>query len=98
MATTAAAVVAKARRDVISHFLSRNAVTPDSAVPYAPERRIRARMFERLQRAGVIQAASKGYYISPAKLDAYNRKRRRRIGLILGVAAAAAAAVVAAVG
>lgn len=95
MATAAAAVVAKARRDVISHFMSRNAVTPDSAVPYAPERRIQARMFDRLQRAGVIVAASKGYFIDPSKLDEYQRKLRRRIGAGLAAGIAIGGALVA---
>jgi hypothetical protein len=83
MATTAAAMVAKARRDVMSHFLSRNAVTPASAVPYVPDRRLRERMFERLKDAGVLKAGKSGYYVDVSVWDVYARKRRRRIGLAM---------------
>ena len=58
MATAAAAVVAKARRDVISHFMSRDAVSSAQAVPYQPDRRIRRKMFERFQDAGVLKPGS----------------------------------------
>ena len=63
MATTAAAVVAKARRDVMSHFLSRDAVSAEKAVPYHPDRRVRRRMFEQLQRAGVLKSGTTGWYV-----------------------------------
>jgi len=62
MATTAAAVMAKARRDVVSHFMAANAVSAESAVAYEPGRRIRQRQFERLCDAGAIRAASEGRF------------------------------------
>ena len=64
MATAAAAVVAKARRDVISHFMSRDAVSADKAVPYQPDRRIRRKMFERFQDAGVLKPGTQGRLLS----------------------------------
>ncbi|HWK36640.1 hypothetical protein [Sphingomonas sp.] len=97
MATTVAAVVAKARRDVMSHFFSRNAVTPASAVPYTPERRLSARLFAQLQDAGVLLPGAKGrgYYVDVAAWDSYSRKRRRRAGIAAAGAVAAIGALVA---
>ncbi|MES2337016.1 MAG: hypothetical protein V4537_02830 [Pseudomonadota bacterium] len=91
MATTAAAVVAKARRDVISHFMSRDAVSPAQAVPYQPDRRIRRRMFETFQAAGVLKPGAKGgFYLDVPVWDSYSRKRRRRMGAIIAGAIAVA--------
>jgi hypothetical protein len=96
MAASVGAAVAKARRDVVSHFLSRNAVTPQSAVPYQPERRLRAKQFERLQEAGVLKVGTRGgWYLDAPEWDAYSRKLRRRMGAMLGVSAAVAGALVA---
>lgn len=95
MATTAAAVVAKARRDVISHFMSRDAVSPAKAVPYQPDRRIRRRMFERFQDAGVLKPGTNGgYYLDVPVWDSYARKRRRRAGAMIAGSIAVAAALV----
>ena len=91
MATTAAAVVAKARRDVMSHFLSRDAVSPDKAVPYQPDRRIRRRMFEQFQRAGVLKPGATGWYVDIPLWDDYSRRRRRRAGALIGASVALAA-------
>ena len=99
MATTAAAVIAKARRDVISHFMSANAVSPDSAVAYEPGRRIRQRQFERLCDAGVIRSATSGkYWIDAPRYDQWSRSRRRRVGIALGSVAAIGAVLAMVVG
>lgn len=96
MATTAAAVVAKARRDVISHFMARDAVAPDKAVPYQPDRRIRRRMFERFQDAGVLKPGARGgFYLDVPLWDQYARKRRRRAGALIAGSVALAAALAA---
>ncbi len=86
MATTAAAVMAKARRDVVSHFMAANAVSAESAVTYDPGRRIRQRQFERLCDAGVLRAVGDGrYWIDAPRYDQWSRSRRRRV--ILTIAA-----------
>ena len=96
MATTAAAMVAKARRDVISHFMQRDAVSAAKAVPYQPDRRIRRRMFERLQAAGVLKPGSGGgHYLDVPLWDTYSRKRRRRAGALIAGSVALAGALVA---
>ncbi|URW75406.1 hypothetical protein M9980_12835 [Sphingomonas donggukensis] len=96
MATAAAAVVAKARRDVISHFMSRDAVSPAQAVPFAPERRVQRRMFERFQEAGVVRPGAKGgWYLDVPEWDRYSRTRRRRAGALIAGSVAIAGALVA---
>lgn len=98
MATTAAAVAAKARQDVMSHFLSRHAVTEASAVPYAPGRRIRERQFEKLRELGVILTASNGgHYVDVAAWDNYRRRVRKRVigGVAIGAMLGALAAILA---
>ena len=86
-----AAAAARARRRVISHFLSRNAVSAADAVPFTPERRMETRFFDRMRDNGVIVAAPGGdrYWIDVVKLDAFQTSRRKRVGF--GIAAALAA-------
>ena len=85
MATAAAAIMVKARRDVASHFMSRNAVSPQSAVPFEPARRVQRRMFDRMVDAGVLVRSSTGrWYMDVAAYDESNRKRRARAGLLVG--------------
>ena len=96
MATTAAAVVAKARRDVISHFMARDAVSADKAVPYQPDRRVRRRMFERFQAAGVLKPGVRGgHYLDVPVWDSYSRRHRRRAGAMIAGSLAVAGALVA---
>ena len=94
MATAAAAVMAKARRDVVSHFMAHDAVAPDKAVAFVADRRIRRRQFQRMVDAGVIHEAKPGqFYIDIPAYEAATRKRRRRTGLaVLGATLAAATA------
>ncbi|OYY72454.1 hypothetical protein [Sphingomonas sp. 28-63-12] len=92
----AAAVVARARRNVVSHFLSCNAVSADSAVGFTPRRAIERRMLDRYVRAGVIVPVAKGgYYIDVPTYDSHNGQRRQRIGLTLAALALVGGAVVA---
>ncbi|MES2445096.1 MAG: hypothetical protein V4574_19910 [Pseudomonadota bacterium] len=97
MATAAAAVVAKARRAVASHFLDHRAVSADSAVTFAPEHHIVRRQFERLQARGVIREAEPGtYWIDVAAYEADRNRRRKLVLFVVAFAAAVAAAVAAA--
>jgi len=82
MATAAAAVVARARRDVISHFMQRNAVNPVAAVEWVPERRIERRMLERFLDRGVIrETAPDTYYLDPPAYDDWRHSMRKRAGM-----------------
>jgi len=85
MATAAAAIMMKARRDVASYFMSRHAVTADSAVTYTPSRRPQRRMFDRMVKEGVLVGTSSGrWYLDVAAYDESSHKRRNRALLLLG--------------
>lgn len=93
MATAAAAVVAKARRDVISHFMQLNGVSRGAAVTWVPERRVQRRVLARFVRQGVvIETAENTYYLDIPEYDRWRRANRRRVALALaGIAAIGAA-------
>src|SRR3954471_6765025 len=93
MGGAVAAAMARARRRVVSHFMSRNALSPEKAVSFSPERRMERRFFDRLRDKGVIVAAANGaWYIDAPKLDAYQQSRRKRMGMVLAGLATALAA------
>lgn len=96
MATAAAAVVAKARRNIISHFMAANAVSPDSAIAFSSDRRVVRQIFDRFVAAKVVLPTPDGrYYLDVPAWDAHSKSRRGRVGMLLGgVAVAAGAAVV----
>jgi hypothetical protein len=93
MATAAAAVVAKARRDVISHFMQLNAVNRDAAVRWLPDRRIQRRALARFVRQDVIvETSEETYYLDLPAYDRWRRSARKRMAIALaGVAAIGAA-------
>lgn len=85
MATAAAAIVAKARRDVVSHFMQHNAVSAGQALRWIPDRHIQRRMLARLVRRGVIvETADDSYYLDLPAYDEWARSRRRRTAVALG--------------
>lgn len=88
-----AAASARARRRVVSHFMSRNAVSAEHAVGFTPERRLERRFFERLRDEGVIVPARNGtFYIDAPKLDAFQARRRTRVKYAIATALAAVVA------
>ncbi len=94
MATAAAAIMAKARREVASHFMANNAVSAASAVGFEPNRRVKRRQFERMRNAGVIHTAGTNrYWLDVPRYDEWQRSRRRRAGLVVGAAALVGAAI-----
>ena len=85
MATAAAAVVAKARRDVVSHLMERNAVSTATAVRWVPERSLQQRILARFVRRGVIvQTAADTYYLDIPAYDRWQRSARKRAVLMMG--------------
>jgi hypothetical protein len=65
--------------------MSNNAVSPQTAVGYVPDRRLDRRMLERLVRRGVVvEAAPQHYYLDVPAYDRWRRGLRRRVALILG--------------
>ena len=82
---TAAAAVGAAMRKVTSHLMSNDAVSPESAVYFVPDRRLQRRVLGRLIRRGVIvETAPDNYYLDVPAYDEWRRGLRRRIALILG--------------
>jgi len=89
MATAAAAVVARARRDVISHFMQRNAVNAGAAVSWVPDRPLERRVMARLVRRGVIvETAPDTYYVDPPAYDDWRRSVRKRAAIAMVAVAA----------
>ena len=93
MATAAGAVVAKARRDVISHFMQSNAVSPDSASRWVPDRLIQRRALSRFVGRGVIvETAPDTYFLDLPAYDEWQRAFRKRAAFaVLAVAIIGAA-------
>jgi hypothetical protein len=93
MATAAATIVAKARRQILDHFMSADAVSAETAVTFTPRRLAAERQFEKLERAGVIRTTDDGrFWIDIPGYRKWQNSRRWRIalGAVIGVVAAAA--------
>jgi len=83
----AGAARARAQREVVSLFISRNAVGADKAIPFTTSRHLEQKCFDRFRDRGVIQPASNGgYYLDIPAYDAYRRRQRRVIVTILLIA------------
>ena len=84
MATGAAAAIARARRDVQHHFFSHDAVRPDRAVEFQPDRMIEQRQFERMQERGIIHRTNDGrYWLDVVAYDVDLTERHRRVKIAL---------------
>ncbi|MEO5493795.1 MAG: hypothetical protein ABIR08_07185 [Sphingomonas sp.] len=92
-AGAAAGAMARARRRLVSHFMSNDAVSAEKAIGYAPDRGMERRLLERLIDQGVLHVAKAGtYWLDIPAFDTWNRKRRRRAGIMVGTAVAIGAA------
>lgn len=92
-AGAAAGAVARARRRLVSHFMTQNAVSADSAIGYAASRGIERRVLEKLIEKGVLHVGKAGtYWLDIPAYEAWNKSRRRRAGLAVGAAVAIGAA------
>lgn len=81
----ASAAVAVAIRRVVSHLMSNNAVSPESAVYFVPDRPLQRRMLGRLiRREVIVETAPNKYYIDIPAYDRWRRGLRRRVALIFG--------------
>ena len=86
MATAAAALVARARREIQHHFFSHDAVRPDRAVPFDPGNGIERRQFDLLLRRGVVHETDGGkYWLDVVAYDVDLRERHRRVKTALFV-------------
>lgn len=91
MATGAAAVIARSRRDVVSHFMLADAVRPADAVAYVPTKFIDRRMFERFKRAGLVKPGEGDdrWYLDIPAYHANRLQRMRLLAVVLAVVCAA---------
>ena len=92
-AGAAGAAVARARRRLVSHFMAADAVSADQAIGYTPDRGLERRLLERLIGQGVLHVGKAGtYWLDIPAYDQWNRRRRRRAGIMVGAAVALGAA------
>ena len=90
--TVAAVVIAKTRRSIEDRFLEATAFSPESAIPFTARRRLEARLFDRLQRTGVIRPARPGaYYVDQIELARERGRRRTMVAVALTALATIAA-------
>ncbi|MEI6485850.1 MAG: hypothetical protein WCO11_06235 [Sphingomonadales bacterium] len=88
MATAAAAVVARAQREIQHHFFAADAVRPDRAVAFAPHSPPQRRMFERWRARGIIRQCDDGrYWLDIVAYDEDLQRRHRRTRLVILVLA-----------
>jgi hypothetical protein len=65
--------------------MSNNAVSPESAVHYVPDRHLQRRLLARLVRRGVIvETGPDRYFIDIPAYDRWRRGLRRRVAVIFG--------------
>lgn len=84
MATGAAAAVARARRDIQHQFFSHDAVRPDRAIDFEPDRMIEQRQFERMLDRGIIHRMDDGrYWLDVVAYDVDLTARFQRVKVAL---------------
>jgi hypothetical protein len=87
-ATIAAAVVARARREVREHFETRNADSASRAVEYVAPDHIHQRQFDALVGRGILRATGDGrYWIDRAALRLAEERRRAALKTVLVIVA-----------
>jgi hypothetical protein len=88
MATGAAAMIARARREVMELFWDNEAFSPDRAVEFDPRMPIQRRYLEQLIAEGVVREVAPGRYWFD--LPVYKQMQRERFVWSMRVLAAAA--------
>jgi len=84
MATAAAALTARARREIQHHFFAADAVRPERALPFDPANGFERRQFERMLKRHIIREESPGrYWLDVVHYDVDLRARHRRVRNIL---------------
>ena len=83
-ATVAAALVARARREVREHFEKQDAFDPDHAVAYDPPDRMHERQFELLVGRGILCGTGDGrYWIDRAAVRLEDERRKAALKVVL---------------
>jgi len=86
MATAAAAIIAKAQREIQHHFFSVDAVRPDRAVVFTPSGNIETRQFEKMLERGTIRREGADRYwidVVAYDRDLQQRYRRARVAIVV---------------
>jgi hypothetical protein len=84
MASAAAALIARARRDIQHEFFCQDAVRADRAIAFDPKPPFKRRVFERWRRAGVIRQEAPGlFWLDVTAYDADLRRRHNRLRIAL---------------
>lgn len=94
MATAAAALIARARREIRHHFFAADAVRPDRAVSFEPANGFERRQFERMRQRNIVREDKPGAYwldVVAYDIDLRARHRRIKMALLLVIAALAVA-------
>lgn len=87
-----AAMIVRARRKIVQHFLFHHATAPADAVPYLPQSRIERSQFDRLKERGVIREEGAGrYWVDTDAFVELERARHRKALILVAVAAVVAA-------
>ena len=96
MATAAAALAARARREIQHHFFAEDAVRADRAVTFTPANGFERRQFARMVSQETIRKeGADRYWIDVVAYDVELRARHRRVRLALIVVIIALAITVA---
>ncbi|HEY7805713.1 MAG TPA: hypothetical protein VIC34_00805 [Croceibacterium sp.] len=84
MASAAAALAARARREIQHRFFAADAVRPDRAIAFAPANGYEERQFARLRDQGVIHEDTSGRcWLDLPAYDIALRARHQRVRLAL---------------
>lgn len=102
MGAAVAVAVRRAQRDIVRFFTTEGATAPERATAYDPDaqgwprKRLRRRVFRRMQDFGAIREVKPGeFYLDELRLDEFRAHTRRRAFGIIAIAGAAVAAIAA---
>jgi hypothetical protein len=76
MATAAAAILARARREVDELFFDKDAFSPNRAIEFEPRLPVQKRYLDQLIAEGTVHESAPGRYW--LDLDVYRERRRRQ--------------------
>ena len=82
-ATVAAAMAAKARREISEQFERENSFEPDSAVAYDSPDRIHRTQFDTLVGRGIVKITQDGLYWWDKDAERADKERRRAAALLM---------------
>jgi hypothetical protein len=85
MATAAAAMSARARREIQHRFFAADAVRPDRAIGFEPANGFERRQFERLRDRDIVREVSGRYWLDLPAYDDLLQQRHKRVRTALVV-------------